>query len=183
MPFRRLMSVLAGTGIAVTAAGCTGHVLPLGPYAAPQPQQLRSPFVLQAVLGQTPTSSGACVAGSVVLSGQGGSGCYLKVGMPVTISSAAVSRVVLAPATSPAGQPSPPPTYQFVITLPTAEVPALTAVTTTAADAHANLSISVAGRTWLLPVPVQPFTDSRFAIPLQSENQAVQLQQILAQSS
>lgn len=73
--------------------------------------------------------------------------CFAQVGTPVTITSAAISPVFSPPATSPAGQPPPPARYGFTITLSPAEVPELTAVTTTAADDQGPLALSVDGRT------------------------------------
>ena len=72
--------------------------------------------------------------------------------------------------------------YGFTITLPTAGMPGLTAVTTTAADAQGYLGITVAGRTWLLPQVTQPFPGPAFQILLQSKDQVVQLQRALAPS-
>jgi len=48
-------------------------------------------------------------------------------------------------------------------------VAALQAITTTAADTHANLAISVAGRGWLLPIPGRPFTNGQLEIFAQHE--------------
>ena len=61
-------------------------------------------------------------------------------------------------------------------------MPALAAVTTTAADAQGPLAISAAGRTWILPIVEQTFTSPQLLIPLPSKNQALQLQRILASS-
>jgi hypothetical protein len=72
--------------------------------------------------------------------------------------------------------------HGFVITVPTADQAALTAVTTTAADAHGYLSISVADRTWLLPRVLQPFTSPHFEITFPSRDQALQLQRLLVPS-
>jgi len=67
--------------------------------------------------------------------------------------------------------------------VPAANQAALTAVTTTAANAHGYLSISVAGRTWLLPRVVRPFTSPHFEITFPSRNQVLRLQRMLAASS
>jgi hypothetical protein len=63
--------------------------------------------------------------------------------------------------------------YGFWIVLPAADVATLQAVTTTAADAHANLDISVAGKGWLLPIPGRPFTNGQLEIFLPSENNSL----------
>ncbi len=74
MPFRpppRLSSVLASVlavGLMLTMASCS-HLPPLGPDPAatlPQPHNLRSPLVVQAVSLQQPAPvSGGCAAGYV----------------------------------------------------------------------------------------------------------------------
>jgi hypothetical protein len=105
------------------------------------------PFTLEAMGIQNPTPTGGCPAGSVALSGSPGQ-CYRELGTPVTFTSAAISQVSAIPQNHAS-----PPLYGFTITLPTADVPALTGVTTTAADArgHDHLGITGADRTWLLP--------------------------------
>lgn len=192
-----LASVLATAGIMLAVASC-GHILPLGPDAAanlPQPHHLRSPFVLEAMRVQPPTPAGGCQAGYTALPGANPvavpagrphrahvdgavvvSQCYRKTGTPVTITSAAVSPVSLQK--PPPGQKA-PTQYDFVITLPAADVPALTAVTTTAYHARGALAISVAGKTWALPMTLAPLTHGQFIIMLPSRNEALQLQRIL----
>jgi len=66
----------------------------------------------------------------------------------------------------------------LVITVPTADLAALKAITTTAADAHGYLSIRVADRTWLLPRVLQPFTGPHFELAFPSRNQALQIQPV-----
>jgi hypothetical protein len=172
MPFQitpRTSPVLAcvlAAGLMLFVASCS-QVTPLGP-TAPQPTQLRSPFTLQAMGIQSPTPTGRCPAGSVALSGGPGQ-CSRQLGTPATFTSAAVSPVSTSP-----------PLYGFTITLPAAGVPALTAVTTTAANAQGYLGITVAGRTWLLPQVTQPFAGPSFQVFLRSKNQVVQLQRTLA---
>jgi hypothetical protein len=175
-------SVLAA-GVMLTVAGCSG-LTPLGPDPAatmPQPRPLRSPFVLQAMRVQPATLAG-CPAGFTPLSGASATpgACYGKLGTPVTITSAAVSSV--SQPKPPPGQAAGPVPYEFTITLPVADGPALTAVTTTAAAAHGPLTISVAGQTWVLPIVADPFTGRQLMVPLLSRNQALQLQRILASS-
>jgi hypothetical protein len=185
-PPPRLSCVLAGVlalaGIVLTVASCS-HLTPLGP-APPQPSQLRSPFVLQAMRVQPPAPAGGCPAGFATLSapGAGPGACYRKLGTPVTITSAAISPVSSSRPHPPPGQQAGPVQYGFTITLAAAEVPALTAVTTTAADAQGPLAISAAGRTWVLPIVGRPFTSPQLLIPLQTKNQALQLQRTLVSS-
>jgi hypothetical protein len=170
-------------GLMLAVAGCS-QVTPLGPDPAatmPQPHQLRTPFVLQAMQPKPFLPAGGCPAGYAKVAVSNGA-CFAKTGTPVTITSAAVSPVFSPPTTSPAGQPPPPAQYGFTITLSPAEVPELTAVTTTAADDQGPLALSVDGRTWVLPLVAQPFTGRQFMVPMTSKNQAVQLRRLLAPS-
>ncbi len=192
MPIQRLPrrssvlpSVLAVAGLMLAVASCSG-ITPLGP-VSPRPtrvagspvpvtlplQLLRaSPFVLEAVSVQAPTPAGGCPAGSVALSGGPGQ-CYHELGTPVTITAAAVSSLTSFP---PTGH------YGFVIALPAADQPALRAITTMAADARGYLTISVAGRTWLLPRVLQALT-SPIEVTLTSRDQTLQLHSLLVPAS
>jgi hypothetical protein len=182
-PPRVLASMLAAAGIVLATASCTS-LAPLGP-APPQPHHLRSPFVLEAMRVQPPTPAGRCPAGYAALPGDnpiipgpasssGITQCYRQTGTPVTITSAAVS---------PVARLKPPAAgYGFVITLPAADVPALTAVTTTAYRARGAFAISIAGKTWALPMVYAPLRGPQFQIPMISRNQAVQIQRMLAPS-
>ena len=175
-----LASALAA-GLMLAVASCS-HVTPLGPAPAatmPQPHQLRTPFVLRAMHPKPFLPSGGCPAGYAKVAVSNGA-CFAQAGTPVTITSAAISPVFSPPVTSPAGQPPPPAQYGFTITVSQAEVPELTAVTTTAADDRGPLALSVDGRTWVLPTVVRPFTSRQFMISLPSKDQAVQLQRLLA---
>ena len=175
-----LVSVLAA-GLMLTVASCTGHLTPLGPYAAPtmpQPHHLRSPFVLQAMRAQPMKPAGGCPAGYVALSGAASGQCYRKTGMPVTIASAAVSAVPSSEATPSPGQAGPDQYDGFLITLPAADGPALTAVNTTAYKARGALAISIARRTWVLPTLGGPWASQQLGIFL-PRNQALQLQRLL----
>ncbi|HJY03698.1 MAG TPA: hypothetical protein VJ351_23075 [Streptosporangiaceae bacterium] len=152
-----LASVLAAAGIVLAVASC-GNIAPLGPSGpssvappAQPPPPLRSPFILEAVRIQAPTSAGGCPSGSVALSGGPGQ-CYGQLGTPVTITSAFVGSVVTGTSHIPPGQ------YGFWVTLPAADLPALHALTTAAYNAQGFLGISVAGQTWLLPRVRAPFT-------------------------
>jgi hypothetical protein len=187
-PPRVLASVLAAAGIVLAIAGCS-QLAPLGPDASlPQPHHLRSPFVLEAMRVQPPTPAGGCPAGYAALPGNNPpnpgpvssgylSQCYRTAGTPVTITSAAVSPVSrLKP------PPDAPAQYGFAITVPAADVPALTAVTTTAYHDRGALAISIAGNTWALFMVGGPFRHPQFQIPMWSRNQALQIQRMLAPS-
>jgi hypothetical protein len=152
-----LASALAAAAIVLAVASC-GNIAPLGPSGpssvappAQPPPPLRSPFILEAVRIQAPTSAGGCPSGSVALSGGPGQ-CYGQLGTPVTITSAFVGSVVTGTSHIPPGQ------YGFWVTLPAADMPALHALTTAAYNAQGFLGISIAGQTWLLPRVRAPFT-------------------------
>jgi hypothetical protein len=180
-PAPRLVSALA-IGVVLTAVGCS-HLTPLGPDAAPpQPHQLQTPLVLQAMSSQSPTPAGGCPAGFRTLTAPGATPgvCYRKIGTPLTITSAAVSPVTSLPQNSPPGQQPGPAQYGFMLTLPAADEAALTAVTATAANVQGPLTITVTGRTWILPDVAAPFRGPQLMIPLPSMSQALQLQRILS---
>jgi len=202
MPFRPLPRLLAAAasvlaaGLMLTVASCS-HLTPLGPDPAatmPQPQHLRSPLVVQDMRIEPPAQVGGCPAGSVTLP-DGGSGVCYGTGTKVTITSAAVSPVSPFQPPAPPGQQAGPVQYVFWITLPAADAPALTAVTTavtgpqrphpgppTVSAATSALTISVAGRTWVLVGFATRFAGRQFEVALPSRNQALQLQRILAAS-
>ena len=111
------------------------------------------------------------------------------------ITSAAVSPVSSFRPPPPPGQQAVPVQYVFWITVPAADAPALTAVTTavigprrpqspqgppTASVATTALTISVAGRTWVLVGFGTRFAGRQFEVALPSRTQALQLQRILA---
>lgn len=189
-------SVLAA-GLMLTAAACS-HLTPLGPDAAatlPQPHHLRSAFVLRVVRVPSSAPVGSCPAGYVILPGGGSPGmCYRTTGTSVTITSAAVSPVSSFRPPPPPGQQAVPVQYVFWITVPAADAPALTAVTTTvtgpprpqgpptASPATSALIISAAGHTWGLVGFATGFTGRQLEVALSSRNQALQLQRILAAS-
>jgi hypothetical protein len=103
-----------------------------------------------------------------------GVACYLPVGTPVTITSAAVSSV-----TTNRNQPG-PAWYVFVVGFPTADVPALTALIRQAYDSGDALGMSVAGKLWQAPQPRRSFNSLRAEqINLLSRNQAIQLYRLL----
>ena len=185
----RPASVLAGllaAGLVLTVAGC-GHLTPLGPDAAataPPPSHLRSPIVLQAMRVEPPVPAGGCPARFTMISVPGNPGqCARPVGTPVTITSAGVSAVFSFQPRTPSGQVVPgPPVYQIMITLPAADVTAVTAVVTTAYDSQGGVDFSVAGRTWALPKLLRPFRSRQLSIALPSKNQALQLHRLLVPS-
>lgn len=187
MPFQpspRPASVLASAaaaGLMLTAAGCS-HITPLGPAGdIPQPHHLRSPIVLQAMRVQNWTPAGGCPAGFAKLSAPGQSpGCYRPLGAPVTITSAAVAPGPTAGPASPSD--APPSEYGLLVAVPAADRAELTAVTTRAYDSQGAVDISVAGKTWALPMALAPFTHGQFTIMLSSRNEMLQLQRTLAPS-
>lgn len=180
MPVKRLSSAVASVlaaGLMLAVASCASHVLPLGP--VPQPTQLGSPIVLQAMRVLIPSSPGACTAGYAALSAPGmrPAACYRQLGAPVTFTSGTVTP---APVSQPAGQP--PSGAGLLIAVPQADVAALTAVTTRAYDSRGAVDISVDGKTWALPMAMGPLTHGQFEIVLPSQNQADELQRILVPS-
>jgi len=106
----------------------------------------------------------------------GSAGCYRKLGTPATFTTAAVT-VFRQPA-GPHGQPA---QYVLRITLPAAEAAALTAITTNVAGTQEQLAIIIAGQAWGAFVTPNPLTNGEFGIPVQSLNQALQLQRIMLQ--
>jgi len=114
----------------------------------------------------TPPAPGAGVA------------CYLPVGTPVTVTSAALSAVTSYP------QQTGPAAYGFVVAFPAAEVAALTAVLTQAYDLGDALGLSVAGQLWQAPQTRRKAIALRAEqINLLSREQALQLHRLLAPSS
>jgi hypothetical protein len=191
-----VLTALAGLVLAVS--GCS-HVTPLGP-SLPTARDLGSPITVQVMRSQPPAPTGQCPAGSVALFGlepnvpravvrvsvQGstpaaapaGVACYLPVGTPVTITSAAVSTV-----TTYQHQPG-PASYGFVVAFPAADVAALTAVIRQAYSSSDALGMSVAGKLWQAPQPRSKFTALRAEqINLLSRAQALQLYRLLVPSS
>jgi hypothetical protein len=177
---------LALTGLLLTVAGC-GHVLPLGLSAIPVPSRLASAIVLQPALVapssqflpvQGPPSPVMCPAGYATFPAgdqpPGSAGCYRKLGTPTTFTTAAAT-VFHQPA-GPHGQPA---RYALSITLPPAEAAALTAITTNVAGTQEQLAIIIAGQAWGAFVTPKPLTNGEFEIPVQSLNQALQLQRIM----
>jgi hypothetical protein len=104
-----------------------------------------------------------------------GVACYLPVGRPVTVTSAAVSTVT-SRQTSPAS-------YAFVVAFPAADVAALTAAIRQAYDSGDALGMSVAGKLWQAPQTRSRITALRAEqINLLSRKQALQLYRLLVPS-
>jgi hypothetical protein len=119
----------------------------------------------------TPTSAATPPASPV------GVACYLPVGRPVTITSAAISSV-----TTTRNQPG-PAWYEFVVAFPTADVAALTVLIRQAYDSGDAVGMSVAGKLWQAPQPRRKFSALRAEqIDLLSKNQAFQLYRLLVPS-
>ena len=106
-----------------------------------------------------------------------GVACYLPVGRPVTVTSAAVSAVTSYP------QQTGPAVYGFLVAFPTADVAALTAAIRQAYDSGDALGMSVAGKLWQAPPTRRRFTALRAEqINLLSREQALQLYRLLVPS-
>jgi hypothetical protein len=172
------------------------------PVSLPPAGDLGSPITMQVMRSQPVTPAGQCPAGSVALFGsepgvlrsvsvavpvQGspatpatppapgvGVACYLPVGSPVTVTSAAVSAVTSYP------QQTGPAAYGFVVAFPAADVAALTAVIRQAYDSGDALGMSVAGKLWQAPQTRRNATALRAEqINLFSREQALQLYRLL----
>jgi hypothetical protein len=177
------------------------------PVSLPPARDLGSSINLQVMRSQSPTSTGQCPADSVSLFGlepnvprtavasqqprlvstgatatptpsaAPGVACYLPVGSPVTITSAAVSAVTTYP------NQSGPAAYGFVVAFPTADVAALTSAIRQAYASGDALGMSVAGKLWQAPQPKTKSTALRAEqITLLSEAQAVRLHRLLVPS-
>jgi len=146
-----------------------------------------------ALFGSEPNVPRAAVASPVAVPVQGstatpappatppapgaGVACYLPVGSPVTITSAAVSSVTSYP------QQTGPAFYGFVVAFPAADVAALTAAIRQAYDSGDALGMSVAGKLWQAPQPRRRFNALRAEqINLLSREQALQLYGLLVPS-
>ncbi len=106
-----------------------------------------------------------------------GLACYLPVGSPVTVTSAAVSSVTSYP------QQKGPAAYGFVVAFPAVEVAALTAAIRQAYDSGDALGMSVAGKLWQAPQTRRGFIALRAEqVNLLSREQALQLHRLLVPS-
>ena len=150
---------------------------------------------MQAVRVRQPTPAGGCPAGFTKLSTPRQSlACTSPLGTPVTFTSAAVlpgptvqpanpQPVSPGPGAQPVSAPDGPPSaYGLLIAVPAADRAELTAVTTLAYDAQGAVDVSVAGKSWALPMAMAPLTHSQFTIMLPSKDDVLQLQRILAPS-
>lgn len=185
MPFRpvprtssALASMLAAVGLMLAVGSCS-DVTPIGPdptaSTMPPSRHLGSPVILQAMRSQPATAAGKCPAGYVALSVPLSAGtCYRKLGTPVAITSAAISSVASH------GKPA---LYGFIVTVPAANVAAVTAVIKQAYDSRGALAVNVDGKTWSAPQVLQPFPGQQFQIALPSRNQALRLYRILVPPS
>jgi hypothetical protein len=107
-----------------------------------------------------------------------GVACYLPVGSPVTITSAAVSSVTTYQ------HQTGPAFYGFVVAFPTAYVAALTALITQAYGSGDAVGMSVAGKLWQAPQTRSKLNALRAEqINLLSRNQALQLYRLLVPPS
>jgi hypothetical protein len=172
---------MLAAGLMLAVASCS-HLTPLGSAGdVPRLAHLRSPMVLRAMRVQNPMPTGGCPAGFTKLSAPGQSpACYRPLGEPVTITSAAVSP---GPTVGPASpSDAAPSAYGLLIALPATGRAELTAVTTQAYDSQGAVDITVAGKTWALPMTLAPITHSQFTIMLPSRNDFLQLQRLLVSS-
>jgi hypothetical protein len=184
-PSSVLASALATAGIMLTALGCS-HVTPLGPDPAGTPgppRQLGSPIILRVMHGEPATPAGGCPAGSVAVFVPPGSapmGCYRPVGTPMTITSAAVSPVVVLPQPPPPpGQSAGPAQYGFTVVVPAADVAAVTALITQAHDSRDALGITAAGKLWEAPQVLQAFPGQRLQVAFLRKSEALRLYRLL----
>lgn len=171
----RLLALLgvAACVIALAAVGRLNSGVTFG-RQSPQPGQAASAIVVTPMVSTPKTPTGSCPAGYAAISvlGTDDSGlCFRQDGTPVTFTSASVT---WNPGT--AG-------YQFLVTLPTSETAALTAVTTTAYDSQGFTGITVDGKTWELARVFAPLTSGQFVIQIPDKNIALQLQRLLAPSA
>jgi hypothetical protein len=111
-PLSVLASALAAAGLVLAAAGCTGHVTPLGPDPAPASlppaRDLGSPITMQIMRSQPPTPAGECPAGSTDLFGSEPNVPRIAVawGRPVQVGTG--SAATPPPTVKPAAPPAPP---------------------------------------------------------------------------
>jgi hypothetical protein len=145
-------------------------VVQASPAGPPQPVQGGTTAAATTSPGPTATPSAPATLPK-------GIACYLRIGSPVTITSAAVSAV-----TTSRNVPG-PAWYVFGVAFPAADVPALTALIRRAYDSGDSLGMSVAGKLWQAPQPAQKFMALRAEqINLLSRYQANQLHELLVSS-
>ena len=164
------VSLPAGGGPHVSTGSAPvghAHVVPNGASAPPPPSVPPPP--------SAPAPSPAPPPPSASIT------CYRPAGTPVTLTSAAVSSVVLT-YRPPPGQANGPDMYGFIVGVPGADVAAVTAVIKQAYDTGSAVGISAAGKLWQAPTVRQPFPGQRFEIAFLSKNQALRLHRILVPS-
>ena len=141
-----------------------------------EPNVLRVVSVAVPVQGSTATPAPLATPATPPAPGVGVA-CYLPVGSPVTVTSAAVSSVTSYP------QQTGPAAYGFVVAFPAVEVAALTAVIRQAYDSGDALGMSVAGKLWQAPQTRRKVIALRAEqINLFSREQALQLYRLLVPS-
>ena len=140
------------------------------------PRAAQTQSVAEPVQGGTATPAAPPAATTPPAPGAG-TACYLPVGNPVSVTSAAVSAVTSYP------QQAGPAEYGFVVAFPAADIPVLTATVTQAYDSGDALGMSVAGKLWQAP-PIQHRANALRAeqINLLSRQQALQLYRLLVPS-
>jgi len=184
-----MAGVLAVAGIVLTVASCTGSVTPLGPDggpAIPPVRQLGSALTLQDLRTQPSSPSGGCATGYAALTGPGpqntsiGTGlCYRKVGAPVTLTRAAVSGpITQSPSGAQAGQAQ-ATSYVILVTVPAADVAAVTALIKSAYTVQGAMDVSTGGTNWSFPQVIAPFPGRQLQIALPSMSKAAQLYRVL----
>lgn len=178
--------------LVLTVTACS-QALPLGPApaAAPAPTRLASAITMQPGLSDPGATAGDCPAGSVTLSGPGvlaaESGpvsspvnpppvCFRTQGAPLIVTSAGVTVYEQPAGSQPVQHPA---SWEVLVNLPTAEATALASITTKIAGTQVQLAIIIGGKTWGMPLTLQPLTHGQFAINTQGQNQALQLQRLL----
>ena len=141
------------------------------------PRAAVAPLPAQPVQGSTATPAPTPTtppAPAALPAPPAGVACYLPVGRPVTITSAAVSSVATY------RHQTGPASYGFVVAFPAADVAALTADIQQAHDSGDAVGMSVAGKLWQAPQVRRRFTALRAEqINLLSRNQAFQLYRLL----
>jgi hypothetical protein len=166
------LAVLLGLAVGVIALAAAGRMnsgVTLGSQK-PRPSQVTSAVIVQPVVSGPRTPSGGCPDGyaQIPVPGASDSGlCFRRDGAPVAFTSA---KVTWDPLDSG---------YQFTVTLPASEAPALKAVTTTAYNSQGFTAITVGGKTWQLSRVSTPLANGQLVIQIPDKNTAFQLQRIL----
>jgi hypothetical protein len=162
------VSLPAGGGPQVSTAGAA----PVGP---PEP-------VPTAVSASPPAASAPAASSAPSLSSASAANidCYRPIGRPVTITTAAVSSLLTF--TPPPGQANEPDLYGFIVGVPDADVPAVTAVISRSYATASRVGISVDGKLWQALMTFKPFPGRHLEISLLSKKQALYLYRLLVPS-